>query len=105
PDRVVPKAERASRASLLGITNSYFDGLTTHDGTLILAHSGCMRLENGNTVAPRAASAKGPATDCTSNLTNFSAQNVAARRYPIVDEEAQVVLALGVFVRRPGINT
>jgi hypothetical protein len=102
PDRVVPKAERASRASLIAITNSYFDGLTTHDGSIILAHPGCMRLENGNTVAPRAASAKGPASDCTSNLTNFSAQNVAARRYPIVDEEAQVVLGLGIFIRRPG---
>jgi len=105
PDRVVPKAERASRTSLIAITNSYFDGLTTHDGTIIQAHQGCMRLENGNTVAPRAASAKGPATDCTSGLTNFSAQLVAARRYPIVDEEAQVVLGLGVFVRRPGLVT
>ena len=104
PDRVVPKAERATRASLIAITNSYFDGLTTHDGSVILAHPGCMRLENGNTVAPRAASAKGPATDCTSNLTNFSAQSVAARRYPIVDEEAQVVLGLGIFIRRPGNN-
>src|SRR6185436_960359 len=42
------------------------------------------------------------ATDCTSGLANFSAQLVAARRYPVVDEEAQAVLAFAVFIRRPG---
>src|SRR2546430_2685983 len=31
PDRVVPKAARASREMLTAITNSYFDGITTHD--------------------------------------------------------------------------
>jgi hypothetical protein len=30
---------------------------------------------------------------------------VAARRYPIVDEEAGVVLGLGVFLRKPGTTT
>ncbi|HUQ53186.1 MAG TPA: hypothetical protein VM692_13255, partial [Gammaproteobacteria bacterium] len=30
---------------------------------------------------------------------------VTARRVPIVDEEAQVVLGLGVFIRRPGSST
>lgn len=105
PDRVVPKAERISRASLVAITNSYFDGLTTHDGAIIIAHPGCIRLENGASVAPRPATAKGPATDCTSNLTNFSAQLVAARRYSVVDEEQQIVLAIGIFIRRPGLTT
>ena len=32
-------------------------------------------------------------------------QLVAARRYPVVDEEAQAVLAIAVFVRRPGVTT
>jgi len=40
-------------------------------------------------------------TDCRSNLETINIQMVAARRYPIVDEEAGVVLALGVFIRRP----
>jgi len=47
PDRVVPKAARASREMLMAITNSYFDGITTHDGTIIMAHPGCARTENG----------------------------------------------------------
>src|ERR1700733_12545492 len=37
-ERVVPKGERLSRADLIAITNSYFDGLSAHDGTLIIAH-------------------------------------------------------------------
>jgi hypothetical protein len=105
PERSVAKGERLPRESLIGITNSYFDGITTHDGSIILAHPGCMRLENGNTVTPRAASEKGPATDCTSNLANINVQLVAGRRYPVVDEEANVVLALATFIRKPGTTT
>ena len=30
---------------------------------------------------------------------------VTARRNPLIDEEAQVVLSLGVFIRRPGSPT
>ena len=30
---------------------------------------------------------------------------VAARRMPLIDEEAQVVLATGVFIRKPGSPT
>jgi hypothetical protein len=107
PDRVVPRAERASRASLIAITNSYFDGITAHDGTVIQAHPGCVRLENGFTVTGRPAAGKGKdkggaTTDCTSNLATINISLVAARRYPVVDEEAQVVLALAVFLRKPG---
>lgn len=108
PDRTLPKAERLSREALIAITNSYFDGLTGRDGSLIIAHPGCTRLENGNTVTGRAGRGGGKGqeavSDCTSGLTNFSAM-VAARRYPVVDEEAGAVLAIGVFVRRPGATT
>src|SRR6478752_4070425 len=45
--RTVPANQRASREDLIAIANSYFDGLTTHDGSIILAHPGCNRLENG----------------------------------------------------------
>lgn len=105
PERTVAKADRLPREALMAITNSYFDGITTHDGSIIMAHQGCMRVENGNTVTPRPATEKGPATDCTSNLANINVQLVAARRYPVVDEEANVVLALGVFIRKPGTTT
>lgn len=101
-ERVVPKNERLSRADLIAITNSYFDGLTAHDGTLIIAHPGCIRLENGVSTTQRPIPSGGM-TDCTSNgaMTNIFA--VVARRYPIVDEEAGVALGLGVFERKPGV--
>ena len=44
-------------------------------------------------------------TDCTSNLEGINVQLVAARRYPIVDEETGVVLAIAVFIRKPGTAT
>jgi hypothetical protein len=115
PERIVPKAQRASREALMAITNSYFDGITTHDGSIIMAHPGCTRVENGNTVTGRsggpgaakggAAKGGGAPSDCTSNLATINIQNVAARRYPVIDEEAQVVLALAIFIRRPGTPT
>ena len=111
--RVVPPAQRLTRGDLIAITNSYFDGITTHDGSIIMAHPGCSRLENGQTVAgdpdaragsppPPPAPGARPASSCASGLGNFNSQNVAARRFPVVDTEAQIVLAYAVFIRRPG---
>ena len=101
-ERVVPKAERLSRADLIAITNSYFDGLSAHDGTLIIAHPGCIRLENGVSTTQRPIPSGGM-TDCTSNGAMANIFAVTARRYPIVDEEAGVVLGLGLFERKPGV--
>ena len=43
--------------------------------------------------------------DCVAGLENFNAAMVVARRTPLIDEEAQVVPATGVFIRRPGSAT
>ena len=44
--------------AMIAIVNSYFDGFTSHDGEVVLAHQGCNRYENGTRVtgtrAPRA---------------------------------------------------
>lgn len=124
PDRVVPRDKRSDRDTLMRIVESYFDAITSHDGTVALTHPGCGRVENGSPApagrflppgparggAP-AAGGPGPAPgppgggDCVANLQNFSGQMVVARRIPLVDEEAQIVLAYAVFVRRPGSPT
>ena len=81
-----------------------------------MAYPGCSRTENGATVTGRGARAGGagaaPArggptsvSDCTSNLATINIQMVAGRRYPIVDEEAGVALAIAVFIRKPGTIT
>ncbi len=103
PERTVPKARRLPRESLVAITNSYFDALTTHDGEVMIHEPGCTRIENGTVMTNRPGRNGGPPSgDCASGLTNFNASIVAARRYPLVDEDAQAVLALAVFLRKPG---
>jgi hypothetical protein len=101
-ERVVPKSERVSRADLVAITNSYFDGLSAHDGKLILADPGCVRVENGTLTTQRAIQGGGQ-TDCTSEGAMANIFAVTARRYPIVDEEAGAVLGLVLFERKPGV--
>jgi hypothetical protein len=126
PQRVVPRNERADRATLSRIVDSYFDAITSHDRSVALVHEGCGRAENG-TPAPGGAflppipradatAAQPPAgpqggqpgvgsRDCVAGLENFDLSMVTARRTPLVDEEAQVVLTFGVFIRRPGSRT
>jgi hypothetical protein len=118
PDRVVPQAQRLTREELVAVVNSYFDAITSHDGSVALTHPGCGRAENGTPapagrflppVAPAAgalpAAAGGPTNDCVSGLANFNLSMVVARRIPLVDQEAQMVLGMAVFIRRPGSPT
>jgi hypothetical protein len=116
PQRIVPPTERVDRDTLIRIAMSYFDALTSHDRTVALAHAGCGRAENGspapagaffppaNGAAPAAAQ-NGEIRDCLAGLENFNLAMVVARRIPVVDVEAQVVLTYGVFIRRPGSPT
>jgi hypothetical protein len=120
PDRVVPRNQRSDRDALIRIVDSYFDAITSHDGSVALTHQGCGRVENGSpapagrflpaiTPPPGAGPAPGPPggpnNDCVSGLQNFNGQMVVARRTPLVDEEAQAALAFAVFIRRPGSPT
>ena len=125
PDRVVPRGQRSDRDTLVRIVDSYFDAITSRDGSVALTHQGCGRVENGSPApagrflppgpprggpppaAPPAGQAPpGPGgNDCVGGLQNFNISMVVARRTPLVDEEAQVVLAYAVFIRRPGSPT
>jgi hypothetical protein len=135
PQRVVPAGERVDRATLARIVDSYYDAITSHDRSVALVHEGCGRAENGSpapagaflppapprdgapagppapaTATATAADGQGPppgvgSRDCLAGLENFNLSMVAARRIPLIDEEAQIVLATGVFIRRPGSPT
>ncbi len=110
--RVVPKTERVSRNDLIAITNSYFDSLSARNGKVMIANPGCVRLENGvsttqrdvppNTPPDTAGVYKGQ-MDCMNESAMQNIFAVVARRFPIVDEQAGVVLGLGVFLRKPGV--
>jgi ketosteroid isomerase-like protein len=99
PERVLPRSKRLPRETMIAIVNSYFDGITSHDGSVVRAHPGCNRYENGTRVTGRRG---GVNDDCVSGLTNFNLANVAGRRVAFVDEEAGVVLGMAVFIRRAG---
>jgi hypothetical protein len=114
----VPARQRVDRATLERIVDSYFDAITSHDGSIALTHKGCGRAENGSpapggdvlppdTARASTSAAQPPAASrgCVDGLENFNALMVAARRIPLIDEEAQIVLATGVFIRRPGSPT
>ena len=121
PERVVPSGMRADRATLTRIVDSYFDAITSHDGSVALTHPGCGRVENGSPapagrfLPPANAAAQpnsgqgapppGGGNDCVGGLQNFNLSMVVARRVPLVDEEAQAVLAYAVFIRKPGSPT
>ena len=110
PERIVSPNERMSRTALVAIANSYFDGLSNHEGDIIMAHPGCLRVENGlqTTGRPlppeRADDGNEGRSDCTSGMGGFNIAMVAARRYPLVDEEAQVAFGTVVFLRNPGAS-
>ncbi len=99
PQRVLPQSQRLSRETMLAIVNSYFDGITSHDGSVVSAHAGCNRYENGSRVTGRRG---GVNDDCVSGLENFNLANVGGRRVAFVDDEAGVVLGMAVFIRRAG---
>jgi hypothetical protein len=121
-DMPLPRPARVSREQMIAATNSYFDGISTHDGSIIQSMPGCPRFENGYTMAGRgvsapaaagAAPAVGPsgrgraggpplAADCAAGLETINIQFVTARRYALVDEEVGAVLATAVFIRPPG---
>jgi hypothetical protein len=114
----VPAGKRVDRATLGRIVDSYFDAITSHDGSIALTHKGCGRAENGSPAPggdflppdttranPSAAQSPAASRGCVDGLENFNALMVAARRIPLIDEEAQIVLATGVFIRRPGSPT
>jgi len=108
PQRVVPQPRRLPRDTLIAIVNSYFDALSNGNGRTAIAHPGCKRFENGFAVFGHPISLGDPndgyngLSDCTSGYKGLRVATVAARRYLLVDEEAQVVVVSAVFVRKAG---
>jgi hypothetical protein len=105
PDKPMPKSERSSRDLMVAVANSYFDGLQAHDGSIVISHPGCSRIENGGSVTGVGRGRGGQIEDrgdCAAHYDEQTMLAVDARRYPIVDEEAGVVLCMVIFQRYPG---
>lgn len=114
PDKPVSRRLRSSRVAMVAAAQSYFDGIQSHDSSRVLGMKGCERIENGvMTAGPTpgpapfpSLAASGPPVkgDCGSFMEDFKAtiSEVNPRRFPVVDEQAGVVLGIVVFNRPPG---
>lgn len=104
--RVVPPDQRQPREALQAITNSYFDGITSHNGLIVKGHPGCTRYENGfptfnSPMQPGMDIGNEGRTDCRTQA-DFGVAIVAIRDYFVIDEEAQVVMVSAMFRRDAG---
>jgi hypothetical protein len=114
-DAPLPAADRLPRAQLLKVASSYFQGLTAHDGGMVIAKDTCNRFENGTQTTglpprPRPAGAPGAVTsvappvgagvsNCHSAFERLTkaVEAVVERRFPVVDTQAGVVMGIGIF--------
>jgi len=106
--RVVPKAGRLPREALQAVVNSYFDGITSHNGLIVKGHPGCSRYENGfptfNTpMRPGMDIGNDGKSDCRTQA-DFGVAIVAIRNFYVIDEESQAVMVSAMF-RRTQKNT
>jgi hypothetical protein len=101
--RVVPKADRIQREALQAVVNSYFDGITNHNGYIVKGHPGCSRYENGfptfNTpLKPNADIGNDGKSDCRTQ-SDFGVAIVTIRNFYVIDEESQAVMVSAMFRR------
>lgn len=127
-DTPIPAALRSSRFMMVAIANGYFQALQDHDGEYIPHVETCERVENGvkvthrprnsppGSVAPEPMENEGAGAptlaeeelsgDCVAGFEMFrnGIAEATMRRFPVVDEEAGVVMGATIF-RRPASNT
>lgn len=104
--RVVPKGERLRREVLQAVVNTYFDGITSHNGFIVKGHPGCSRYENGfptfnSPLKPGMDIGNDGRTDCRTQ-GDFGVAIVALRNFYVIDEESQAVMVAGLFRRDAG---
>ena len=98
-----------SRAELVKITNTYFEGLEKATGKLTPFAPDCTRIENGNITANNPDSPRAMAKmTCGQQFdTGFSTfiTHVRERRFPVVDVERGLVFALIFFDHAGKVKT
>jgi hypothetical protein len=105
-DQPIDKSLRSTREQMIAAADSYFNGAQSQNPAIVLQRPGCDRYENGVKMTNRGGSGAGGVAvnkDCAGTLE--SSKQIAAvvnRRYPVVDEEAGVVMGTAIFNRPPG---
>jgi hypothetical protein len=99
--------QRLAREKMVAIANGYFDTLQLNDGTLHTKfHANCKRIENGVQTTHNASFAVVPVArlGCEEQfrMGNYRYDDrLRARRFPLIDEERGIVLAMG-FIDHSG---
>jgi len=114
----VPPAQRISRAMLIAQTNKYYSGMERNDpkGDYSFFDKDCNRLEHANqTTNLKTGEAYGHSNDTAFASLGCEAQfqtgflgfvtKIRERRYPVVDEERQAVLAVTTFDHNGTVRT
>ncbi len=109
-EEVLAPSQRRSRAELVAITHSYFNGIEHRDGSMILVHDDCARIENGTITANRPADAAalggnpemarmaqiGVAAQISAGIHGYISR-VRDRRVLAVDEERGMTFGVYMF--------
>jgi hypothetical protein len=96
----VPASERPARNEMVSMVGKYFDGIEQGSGDIVPFDPDCIRIENGIQTCPSSASSPLGALSCGAQLSTkiFTyIQSVSPRRFPIVDSERGLVLAIVRF--------
>jgi hypothetical protein len=93
--QVLPVEDRVTRARLKEIAESYFQGISREDPTIVPFHPDCNRVENGvqtTNSPPRMM------LSCYESLRRFKyMSNHRETRFPVVDTKRGLVLAITAF--------
>jgi hypothetical protein len=103
-NETVPEADRPSRAEMVSLVGHYFDGIEQGNGDIVPFDKDCIRIENGVQTCPGSASSKLGALSCGEqfNTKIFTyIHTIHPRRFPVVDRERGLVLAVVRF-NHPG---
>ncbi len=100
----VPEADRPSREEMVSLVGKYFDGIEQGNGDIVPFAPDCIRIENGIQTCPGSPSSPLGALSCGAQLSTkiFTyIQSVSPRRFPVVDRQLGLVLAIVRF-NHPG---
>jgi hypothetical protein len=102
--QALSSTERLPRAELIKAANQYFEGIEQSTDKVVPFSDECTRMENGVLTAGAAVHGLKPRSDmelvpCRKQfeLGAFYTTSIAPRRYPIVDEERGLVMAVATL--------
>ncbi len=105
----VPRSQRVSREALIDIADSYFEGITQARGDVTPFDDACTRFENGGQMTLADGPNVGPVQrmGCQEQFAAgmlIIVTSISKRRYPVIDEENQVVSAIATFDHRGNLD-